>query len=189
MKVVEFAVGQFHCVADEVNNSMKMTEYLELAKKTAGKRDDLYLALGMVGESGEIVDVLKKIVRDLNNGVDLKSTLNRRDRLVDELGDFMWYCVMYHEELVDDSMVFAARPCLDLHSAVASALDLTMCCTEWAALALNDKPVRTTGTLETALCNVSDICTAMEVSIYDVMSKNIDKLKERYPDGFKVGVK
>lgn len=33
---------------------------------------------------------------------------------------------------------------------------------------------------------VARICSAMDVTIDDIMQRNIDKLKRRYPDGFEV---
>lgn len=189
MKIEEYAPAHFTVESDSGVEKVSLTEYLEAAKRTAGKCDDLYLSLGMVGESGEIVDVLKKIIRDLNNGLPLKKALERKDKLADELGDFLWYCVVFHAEFVTDTVHFMNTPCLDIAQAVTSALDLTMCSTEWAALVSNGTTLKTEETLHTALYNVSDICSAMEIDIYDVMLKNIKKLEERYTDGFKVGVK
>lgn len=33
---------------------------------------------------------------------------------------------------------------------------------------------------------IAEYCTAMDLNLDDVMKKNIDKLKARYPDGFEV---
>lgn len=46
-----------------------------------------YLALGLAGESGESVDVIKKALRD---NVETLSE-ERRTMLIDELGDLFWY--------------------------------------------------------------------------------------------------
>ena len=47
-----------------------------------------YLALGLAGETGEAVDVIKKIVR-LDTHIDRHPDL--KDKLVGELGDVYWY--------------------------------------------------------------------------------------------------
>lgn len=46
-----------------------------------------YLALGLTGEAGEVADEVKKMYRD-DCGV---ITSERRERLIEELGDVLWY--------------------------------------------------------------------------------------------------
>jgi NTP pyrophosphatase (non-canonical NTP hydrolase) len=68
---------------------MKLNEYQKKAAKAAFyEKDDLiYCALGITGEGGEVADHLKKMLRD-DNG---KLTKKRRDVLIKELGDVLWY--------------------------------------------------------------------------------------------------
>ncbi|MEO6109617.1 MAG: nucleoside triphosphate pyrophosphohydrolase family protein [Candidatus Saccharimonadales bacterium] len=70
---------------------MNLDEYQTLAKRTAApkdKKDEVFhLILGLVGETGEIAEKTKKIVRD--NGSDF-SKLDLTD-LKKELGDVLWY--------------------------------------------------------------------------------------------------
>jgi len=70
---------------------MNMNEYQAAALRTASpkdKKDEVFhLVLGLCGESGEIAEKVKKIVRD--HGSDF-SKLNKDD-LVKELGDVLWY--------------------------------------------------------------------------------------------------
>lgn len=70
---------------------MNLDEYQKLAKRTASpkdKKDELFhLVLGLMGESGEIAEKIKKIVRD--HGSDF-SKLDTND-LKKELGDILWY--------------------------------------------------------------------------------------------------
>ncbi len=56
-------------------------------------RDSLtYLALGMAGECGETSNIVKKIVRDALNHSDLELNLTTyRAKLLEELGDVLWY--------------------------------------------------------------------------------------------------
>lgn len=65
---------------------MDFNEYQLLALRTANKENkDLILngALGLSGESGEVADVVKK---HLFQGHELN-----KDKIVDELGDVLWY--------------------------------------------------------------------------------------------------
>ena len=47
----------------------------------------IYPALGLAGETGEVVDHIKKAIRDNNREVDAE----RRELIAKELGDVLWY--------------------------------------------------------------------------------------------------
>ena len=98
---------------------MSLNEYQELALRTS--RADLNSedhltngCLGLAGEAGECCDLLKK--SKYQDGRDIK------DKMIDELGDILWY--------------------------------------------------------------VSETATAMGVWMEKIAERNIEKLKQRYPDGF-----
>ena len=98
---------------------MTINEYQKLAMTTLNgeltPRDVLINGvMGLCGESGEVIDLVKK---HLHQGHELD-----REKLVKELGDVCWY--------------------------------------------------------------VAEIATALDVPLVDVMQRNIDKLRARYPEGF-----
>lgn len=66
-------------------NEIGMREYQLLALRTANKEKDLVLngVLGLSGETGEVADIVKK---HLFQGHELNE-----DKLIDELGDVLWY--------------------------------------------------------------------------------------------------
>lgn len=71
---------------------MKLSEYQEKSQETAiypkiNKVPWIYPALGLSGETGEVMEKLKKIIRDENSII----TDNKRKELVKELGDVLWY--------------------------------------------------------------------------------------------------
>ena len=68
---------------------MELNDYQNQAAEFAFyKNDDLsYCALGITGEGGEIADHIKKMIRDDKNVL----TDDRKDHLLKELGDVMWY--------------------------------------------------------------------------------------------------
>lgn len=70
---------------------MNLDDYQKAALRTAAPRDKknefLHLVLGLVGESGEIAEKVKKIVRDHDSDL---SKVDVED-LKKELGDVMWY--------------------------------------------------------------------------------------------------
>lgn len=70
---------------------MNFNEYQKKARKTAiypnrGK-NYIYPALGLGGESGEVLEKIKKLIRDKNGKVD-KEFLAMVEK---ELGDMLWY--------------------------------------------------------------------------------------------------
>ena len=70
---------------------MTFEEYQRESRKTATYqehgREFWYPALGLAGESGEVVEKIKKLFRD-DNGV---LTSERKAILEKELGDVLWY--------------------------------------------------------------------------------------------------
>jgi len=70
---------------------MNLNDYQQAALRTAAPRDKknefLHLVLGLVGESGEIAEKIKKIIRDHDSDL---SKVDVED-LKKELGDVMWY--------------------------------------------------------------------------------------------------
>jgi NTP pyrophosphatase (non-canonical NTP hydrolase) len=55
----------------------------------------IYTVLGLVGESGEVAEKIKKIIRDKDGQI------NEEDKqlLAKELGDVLWYLAMASQEL------------------------------------------------------------------------------------------
>ena len=100
---------------------MNMTDYQALAARTINpeqpdKERLINFVFGLVGETGETIDLLKKIIY---NGHDLETN---RDKLTMELGDCLWY--------------------------------------------------------------IAGIATAAGITLDDIATRNIEKLRRRYPDGF-----
>lgn len=98
---------------------MTPNEYQKLAMTTLNKeltKQDMLLnsVMGLCGESGEAIDILKK---HMMQGHSLD-----RDHLIKELGDIAWY--------------------------------------------------------------LAEAATALDISLEEVMERNIEKLRKRYPEGF-----
>lgn len=78
---------------------MQANEYQDRALETAiypnRGANFVYPALGLVGESGEVADKLKKVIRD-NDGILTDSV---RDAVAKELGDVCWYIAVLASEL------------------------------------------------------------------------------------------
>ncbi len=55
----------------------------------------IYPTLGLAGESGEVVEKIKKLIRDKNGAVDEKV----KQEITKELGDVLWYLSQLATEL------------------------------------------------------------------------------------------
>ncbi|GAA2786055.1 nucleoside triphosphate pyrophosphohydrolase family protein [Saccharopolyspora taberi] len=64
----------------------------------------LYAALGLTNEAGEVAGEIKKAVRDDGGEI----TEQRREAVIDELGDVLWYAARLAES-VDATLEDAAR--------------------------------------------------------------------------------
>jgi len=89
-------------------NYFRFDEYQELAatyafykEKLGGDMNIYYPVLGLVSESGEVADKIKKIARDTD--YDLKHLLSSdRIEIIKELCDCLWYIALIAHELEYD---------------------------------------------------------------------------------------
>ena len=92
---------------------MTLDEYQKASASTIVESDDsaLFLArmaLGLVGESGEVAEKVKKILRDDSGQL----TNTTKSAIAAELGDVLWYLARL-AELTDVSLDSVARENLD----------------------------------------------------------------------------
>lgn len=71
---------------------MDLNEYQEAARETArypdfGQSKLGYPAMGLCGEAGEVMEIIKKVVRDKKG----KLSPQDKKKLTIELGDALWY--------------------------------------------------------------------------------------------------
>ena len=78
---------------------MDFDKYQKAARTTAIYHDlgnnPVYPALGLAGEAGEVCENIKKMIRD--DGSELTDA--RRDAVVKELGDVLWYAAQLATEI------------------------------------------------------------------------------------------
>ena len=79
---------------------MKFDEYQKRALSTVLTSDDefkdlLHWVLGINGESGEIAEKVKKIIRDKGGKVSAED----KQELAKEIGDVLWYLAVFAEDL------------------------------------------------------------------------------------------
>jgi NTP pyrophosphatase (non-canonical NTP hydrolase) len=93
-----------------MENEMDFNSYQHQAGFTAqyprdGLNGLLYTTLGLASEAGEVAGKVKKILRD-DNGV---LSDEKREQLIAELGDVLWYSAMLAYELRINLGVVASR--------------------------------------------------------------------------------
>jgi len=66
---------------------MNLNEYQIAARVTALYKNPLYPYLGLAGETGEVCEKMKKIVRDKSGEISKEDVI----ALKKELGDVLWY--------------------------------------------------------------------------------------------------
>ena len=80
---------------------MNLNEYQEIAKSTAvypdGPQGVLYLILGLCGETGEVAEKLKKVIRDNDSFYDGLNA--KKGEIKKELGDVLWYLASISHDL------------------------------------------------------------------------------------------
>ena len=80
---------------------MTFDKYQKQSRKTAIYPQNnkmlslLYLTAGLAGESGEVAEKMKKILRDDNS----KITFQKKQEIKKELGDVLWYVAQFATEL------------------------------------------------------------------------------------------
>jgi len=78
---------------------MDFKEYQEKSKETAiypnRGHNFIYPTLGLTGESGEVAEKIKKVLRDKNGVIDEET----REEIKKELGDVLWYLAQIASEL------------------------------------------------------------------------------------------
>jgi len=82
----------------EKYNMSDFNAYQRMAAKTAIYPDEhriIYPALGLAGESGEVANKVKKLIRDGPEG----RPDDWREQISSEIGDVLWYCASLATDL------------------------------------------------------------------------------------------
>lgn len=77
---------------------MTLNDYQAKALETANYPKEyaiIYPALGLTGESGEVSDKVKKVLRDNNSSF----TSEKKLEIAKEIGDVLWYCATLSHDL------------------------------------------------------------------------------------------
>jgi len=162
-------------------------------------------SLGLIGETGELADHIKKVI---GHGHKLDPAV-----CVKELGDVMWYIAeaysMFGLEIPDADLelilerlgsaikeqdggdqLLKRRPLQPVCALIRKASIVASDVNEFIALVLNgEKTDEPWSGYQLALDELLNIVLTVTIrlgfSVREVLEANIEKLKKRYPDGFK----
>ena len=178
---------------------MTHNEYQKACMRTANMNYDEYPmllngAIGLCGETGEALDILKK---HIFQGHELDD-----EHLASELGDIFWYLAvtaeaakielddiarnsfgkptMFNWSIADPSKECLLKGLTGVNSYASKIL--------WYATSLYLGDIDGAVSLRTLLIEVYNNLKlagiAIDYSVFDIYDLNIEKLKKRYPDGF-----
>lgn len=160
---------------------MTLAEYQVMAQRTSNTTHDQkagHAYLGLIGECGELVDIMKKCIY-MGMPEDIA-----RDRYLDECGDFCWYIAEMCEGL-DIRMdwefeeLLTGVLCRVGKKNVPTPVDLMKRLVQAKKIDATD--------LAVLLAIVVIILQRHDLTLDQCLAHNILKLRERYPDGFDAG--
>lgn len=164
---------------------MKLKEYQDKAKRTLGNACRGNIIMGIFGETGEVVDYLKKVIYH-NHELD-------GNKLVEELGDMLWYVAAafsINELSIDD---IHPSKCVDgymlknlkLHGLVDLLIQNTSrLVAEAYSAQMGFELFKLRNYGFAAVSIIHELAIRVGSSIEEVVALNIAKLEKRYPDGF-----
>jgi NTP pyrophosphatase (non-canonical NTP hydrolase) len=159
-----------------------LLDYQRDAIRSWGATSDLkfdlqILQLGLVGEAGEVADLIKKI-KGHGHPPD-------RERLIKELGDVLWYVAVLHyalslkERAPKPLHVEKRKPADPPTNSIQNAIGLCI-----SAAELVQYIAGVGSDFGVILMFIKEMAEESESTLREVAQANINKLKLRYPDGF-----
>ena len=169
---------------------MDIKSYQALAMRTSPEGHDRVLngCLGLIGESGEIVDVIKKWLFQSGEAPTLP-----KDRLIEECGDLFWYCMetitgvgeKCNEAWLHWKMMPSKNDRIEADAArIAKEAALPFYMKFCEGDVFNTNYALMEQIREIMLYTADFLKKWCDCSPEDCMEKNIEKLRKRYPDGF-----
>lgn len=182
---------------------MDIRNYQKLAMRTSPEGHDQILngCMGLIGESGEIVDIVKKWKFQSGDHAELP-----KEKLIDECGDVLWYCAEFATgigadlaEIVTEKSRFfdfmreMIKKCpIEFTVMRLAAMAVRPMTFLYNGLAMDTQDIRDDWNKAMAKVEIVGIVSMVRdileiycgIKLEDAMESNIEKLRKRYPDGF-----
>lgn len=171
---------------------MDLNEYQKLAMRTSPDGHDRIKngCLGLIGESGEIVDIVKKHMFQSKADTPLPV-----DKIIDEMGDVLWYCAEIATGMEKNlQSITGQKPAFSSFDAYTSGFDVDIetaagvaaffAARAYAAHRFDENCILLRSAVYDVYRSLLELCGLLDTTIEHVAEVNIEKLKKRYPDGF-----
>lgn len=180
---------------------MEIERYQNMAMRTSPEGHDRVLngCMGLIGEAGEIVDLVKKWRFQSKPGTPLPT-----DQLVDECGDVLWYCAelatglnvslsdIYEKASSEFDFLRDLNETSDIELSAGRLAEITVHpfmsydvpepkTRKWEEVRMAEMKSHIVGIMATVRDFLEVHC---KVTMSGAMDYNIAKLRLRYPDGF-----
>lgn len=162
---------------------MTIEEYAVEAQKTASTRapkDKLMNGvMGMIGEAGEIMDIMKK--REFQ-GMDEELA---REKIIDELGDVVWYVVEFcRGARIDFAATVIDASCNSEQGAGQPEPSIFRLCASVSKIPFLRGALEYKIQITEVMTIIIGICHRVDVELMTIMKRNIAKLRQRYGEKF-----
>lgn len=165
-------------------------DYQRLAMRTSPEGHDRILngCMGLIGESGEVVDIVKKWKFQSGDDAELP-----KDKLIEELGDVLWYCAEISTGIGSDMIHapkwFGLKSKNYVGKLHIDALFLAKLAQNMTDALMFPDPDEWSPDPMYVVVWIMDVIgymlkTYCGSTLEECMERNIEKLKRRYPDGF-----
>lgn len=168
---------------------MEIKDYSMLAMRTSPNGHDRVLngCLGLIGESGEVVDIIKKFTFQSGDRPEFPA-----DKMIEECGDVLWYVAELCTGLdIDATSIFingqfdAVPSYDDTLEHIGIALSSYAAKLAYFNIIHSATEADNKSNLRAIVAEVSLILMYYcKSTIVACMEHNIEKLRKRYPDGF-----
>ena len=165
---------------------MNLNEYQKLAQRTSGDGHDRVKngCMGLIGESGEIVDLLKKHMFQSK-----ADTPFPKEKIINEMGDVLWYVAetvsgmgLDLRTALDSSDEYVFREPITLEE--CSVLLCSVATSAYVRCYVDKHYEIAAQEICYIYATLLEMCKKIDTTIDEVATTNIEKLKKRYPDGF-----
>ena len=172
---------------------MDMRQFHKLAMRTSPRDGHDKIdngILGLIGETGELVDLYKKWVYQSHPGAELP-----KDRLAEELGDVLWYLAEIADGMeknlrdiigVDfdqlDEQVRRTKNQPHIRKLVIDMMEEALLVEKTTSFN------RMLIYMHIVMEHAAQMARLIDVPLREIAENNIEKLKKRYPDGFDAAI-
>ena len=136
------------------------------------------LAIGLLGETGSVVAEIKKMEREK------KAYPGYRQRLIEELGDFLWYYVRIIT-IVDPGLLVTFSLTANIRSRssaeIGPSLELGTAVGEVLRRLKNRRPSELRAAFKLVWARLTEIATGKNISLEDAANSNLAKTQSRWP--------